>query len=90
MTITSTVSAEQLEALAANFCGELLRPGDDGYDAARCVHNGLIDRHPALIARCTGTADVAAAVGSPAKRGSRCRSAAAVTTSPAGRSPRAA
>ncbi len=62
MTIASTVSAEQLEALAADFGGELLRPGDDGYDAARRVHNGLIDRHPALIARCTGTADVAAAV----------------------------
>lgn len=44
------------------FRGALLRPGDDGYEAARLVWNGMIDRRPALIARCTGTADVAAAV----------------------------
>jgi FAD/FMN-containing dehydrogenase len=50
------------EELAAAFRGGLLRPGDDGYDAGRRVWNGLIDRHPALIARCTGVADVVAAV----------------------------
>ena len=49
--------------LAANFRGELIRPGDDGrYDAARAVYNAMIDRRPALIARCTGVADVIAAV----------------------------
>lgn len=42
--------------------GELLRPGDDGYDGARKVWNGMIDRKPALIARCTGAADVIVAV----------------------------
>ena len=42
--------------------GKLLRPGDDGYDDARKVWNGMIDRRPALIARCTGAADVIAAV----------------------------
>ncbi len=42
--------------------GELLRPGDAGYDEARTVWNGLIDRRPALIARCAGTADVIQAV----------------------------
>jgi FAD/FMN-containing dehydrogenase len=42
--------------------GELLWPGDDGYDAARRIHNGMIDRRPALIARCAGAADVAAGV----------------------------
>jgi FAD/FMN-containing dehydrogenase len=52
-----------LEALQMAFRGELIRPGDEGYDAARKVHNGLIDRRPALIARCTGTADVVAAFG---------------------------
>jgi hypothetical protein len=38
--------------------GPLLRPGDGGYDEARKVWNGMIDRHPALIARCVGVADV--------------------------------
>jgi FAD/FMN-containing dehydrogenase len=44
------------------FRGELLRAGDAGYDDARMVHNGLIDKRPALIARCRGTADIAAAI----------------------------
>jgi FAD binding domain len=47
---------------AANLRGRLLRPGDGGYDEARKVWNGMIDRHPALIARCSGVADVIAAV----------------------------
>ena len=42
------------------FGGELLRDGDDGYDDARRVFNAGIDRRPALIARCTGVADVMA------------------------------
>ena len=44
------------------FGGELLRPGDDRYDEARAVFNGMIDRHPALIAVCSGADDVVAAV----------------------------
>ena len=44
------------------FAGELLRPGDAGYDDARRVHNGLIDKRPSLIARCLDTADIVAAV----------------------------
>ena len=44
--------------LRTGFAGELISPGDDGYDAARKVWNGAIDRHPALIARATCTADV--------------------------------
>lgn len=42
--------------------GQLLRPGDDGYDAARTLYNAMIDKRPGLIARCTGVADVMAAV----------------------------
>lgn len=41
---------------------EILRPNDAGYDEARRIHNGLIDKRPALIARCRTAADVAAAV----------------------------
>jgi FAD/FMN-containing dehydrogenase len=51
-----------VQEFAANFHGELIRRGDDGYDDARAVFNAMIDRHPALIARCTGVADVVAAV----------------------------
>jgi len=51
-----------LDQLTATFTGQLLQPGDAGYDEARRVHNGLIDKRPALIARCRGTADVADAV----------------------------
>jgi FAD/FMN-containing dehydrogenase len=44
------------------FEGELLGPQDVRYDEARRVWNGAIDRHPAIIARCTSPADVAAAI----------------------------
>src|SRR5262245_42281475 len=44
--------------LAAGLQGTLLRPSDAEYDAARKVWNGMVDKHPALIARCAGTADV--------------------------------
>jgi FAD/FMN-containing dehydrogenase len=51
-----------VEALAAQLRGALVKPGDAGYDDARRIWNAMIDRRPALIARCTGTADVMAAV----------------------------
>jgi FAD/FMN-containing dehydrogenase len=44
------------------FRGQVLQAGDAGYDEARTVWNGMIDKRPALIARCTGTADVVAAL----------------------------
>lgn len=51
-----------VQEFAANFRGALIRPDDEGYDAARVVFNAMIDRRPALIARCSGVADVIAAV----------------------------
>src|SRR5262249_24319523 len=48
--------------LEGRMAGRGIRPGSDGYDAARTVYNGMIDRRPAAIARCTGTADVVEAV----------------------------
>ena len=55
--------------LAARFSGVLLRPGESGYDDVRRVHNGMIDRRPALIARCLGSADIADAVNFARTRG---------------------
>jgi FAD/FMN-containing dehydrogenase len=48
--------------LAKTFTGHMLQPTDAGYEDARRVHNGLIDKRPALIARCRGLADVADAI----------------------------
>jgi FAD/FMN-containing dehydrogenase len=47
-----------VEAFKASLRGALLRPGDVGYDDTRKIHNGMIDRRPALIACCAGVADV--------------------------------
>jgi FAD/FMN-containing dehydrogenase len=51
-----------VQAFSASIRGPVLRQGDPGYDEARAIQNGMIDRYPALIARCTGAADVIAAV----------------------------
>ena len=59
----STIDAGLLETLTGTFSGTVLLPDDDGYDDARGVQNGLIDRRPALIARCQGAADIADAIG---------------------------
>src|SRR5215217_7413612 len=47
-----------VERFGSGLRGELLRPGHTAYDEARKVWNGLIDKHPALIARCAGVGDV--------------------------------
>lgn len=52
----------EVEGLKAALRGQLLLPGDDGYEGARKIHNGMIDRRPAMIARCAGVADVMRAV----------------------------
>ena len=52
----------KVDQLKEGFAGEVVRPGDDEYDALRAVFNGMIDRRPAAIARCTGVGDVVAAV----------------------------
>ena len=51
-----------IAGLARRFRGELIRPDNPRYDGARRIWNGAIDRYPALVARCTGAADVIAAV----------------------------
>jgi FAD/FMN-containing dehydrogenase len=59
----NTVLTEALvEEFQTSLRGPLLQPSDAGYDDARIVWNGMIDRRPALIARCAGVADVIQAV----------------------------
>ena len=58
-----------VNALRAQMAGEVITTADASYDAARRVHNGLIDRRPVAIARCRGAADVQAAVRAARERG---------------------
>lgn len=57
-----TVDAEALQGFVEGVRGAVLRAGDPGYDEARAIWNGLIDRRPALIVQCSGAADVVDAV----------------------------
>jgi len=56
------MEAKEMQELRARFRGELITPSDAAYEAARKVYNGMIDRRPALIARCADVADVMAGV----------------------------
>jgi FAD/FMN-containing dehydrogenase len=62
MTTDGPATVTQFAPALDGFRGELIRPGDEGYDAARAVHNGMIDRRPALVARCADAADVRSAL----------------------------
>jgi FAD/FMN-containing dehydrogenase len=57
-----TLSDADIGALRSALRGELIQSDQGGYEAARRVWNGNVDRRPALIARCTGVADVQQAV----------------------------
>jgi len=57
-----TVDTHALSALRDQLQGDTFVPDDDGYDAARSIWNGAIDRKPAVVVRCASAADVAAAV----------------------------
>lgn len=51
-----------LDALRRSFSGDIIIPGDAGYDDARTIFNAMIDRRPSVIAQCTGVDDVVAAI----------------------------
>ena len=60
--MSTTWDAGTIGDLAGRISGSVLAPDDAGYDAARAVHNGMVDRRPAVIVRCRSTSDVVAAL----------------------------
>src|SRR2546428_12612046 len=56
------ISAKVATELKASVRGDVILPDDGRYDEARKVYNAMIDKRPALVVRCTGVADVIAAV----------------------------
>jgi FAD/FMN-containing dehydrogenase len=77
--------AEAVKDLSKFFGGELLLPSSASYDDTRRVHNGLIDKRPALVARCRGVADIVEAVGLARTHGLEISVRGGGTTSPAAR-----
>jgi FAD/FMN-containing dehydrogenase len=60
--MSTTLDNERVRELAGRVSGPVISPQHAGYDAARAIHNGLVDKRPALIVRCRTTADVVAAL----------------------------
>ncbi|MFF8512081.1 FAD-binding oxidoreductase [Streptomyces sp. NPDC015492] len=56
------ISESALSGLVEDLAGEVIVPGDPGYDEARALHNGMIDHRPSVIAQCESQADVSNAV----------------------------
>jgi len=59
---TATLSPETLAALRGKLRGTAVLPSEDGYETARTIWNGMVDRRPGLVVRCLGAADVINAV----------------------------
>src|ERR1700751_423239 len=56
--VSSTLSKAVIEQFAEGLRGQLIRPGESGYDAARTIWNAMVDKRPAMIARCARVSDV--------------------------------
>lgn len=67
--MSTFIHDDALRSLSEGLRGELLLPGDDVYERARHVYNGMIDRRPVAIARVRGTSDVLAAIAAARDRG---------------------
>jgi FAD/FMN-containing dehydrogenase len=63
MSLTTTAINAARQEMGAGFGGELVGPDDPAYDEARTVYNAMIDRRPALVARCATTEDVVTTIG---------------------------
>jgi hypothetical protein len=68
-TVDSPLADTVASELGAALRGPVIGPSDPQYDAARAVHNGMIDRHPGVIVRCADAADVMAVVGFARRHG---------------------
>ena len=62
MPTTRAISEDAITVLTGSLRGDVIQPGNAGYDQARSVFNAMIDKYPALIVRCRDVADVIAAV----------------------------
>ena len=67
--MTTTAQLPTTIVRRSNFDGDVLTPGDSGYDSARSVWNGMIDHKPALIVKCASVNDVIAAIHTARERG---------------------
>ena len=67
--MSATANHPLTAELAGQVAGTVYGPEDEGYDATRAIHNGLIDRRPALIVRCRSTEDVVAALAGARRAG---------------------
>ena len=67
--MSTTSTTDPADVLRDGFSGEVLRLGQPGYEEARRVFNGMIDRRPAVMARCASSGDVAAAVNAAREHG---------------------
>lgn len=63
------VMSPRIQALRTAISGQVIGPDDPGYDQARAVWNGAIDKRPAVIVRCANAADVSAAIGFAREQG---------------------
>jgi FAD/FMN-containing dehydrogenase len=63
LTMSTLLQQSRVDDLRSSFSGEVLTDADAGYDEARRVYNAMIDRYPALVARCRAASDVVAATG---------------------------
>src|ERR1700694_5598629 len=62
ITMDTGIDEATIQDSATRVRGALIRPENEGYDAARQIWNAMIDKRPALIARCAGVADIVQAV----------------------------
>lgn len=62
VTTASNIRDETMQSLKSAIRGNIIRPGDAEYNDARAIYNGMIDKHPGLIVKCTSVADVIASV----------------------------